>query len=64
MNLTYLDLKEVFTTHGKILNLYMAAINLKFLLQLGMVNLICLMNHSLFQTFKIILNTLLKNMKL
>ena len=32
--------------------------------QLGMTNLICLMGHILFQTFKIILNTLLKNMKI
>ena len=39
-------------------------INLKFLLQLGMMNLICLMDHALFQTFKIILSTLLKNIKL
>ena len=34
--------------------------NLKFLLQLGMINLICLMDHILFQTFKIILSILLK----
>ena len=34
--------------------------NLKYLLQLGMMNLIYLMNHILFQTFKIILNILLK----
>ena len=32
--------------------------------QLGMINLICLMDHILFQIFKIILNTLLKNMRL
>ena len=49
---------------GKTLNLHIATINLKFLLQLGMTNLICLMDHILFQTFEIILNTLLKNMKL
>ena len=36
----------------------------KILLQLGMMNLIYLMDHILFQTFKIILNMLLKNMKL
>ena len=36
----------------------------KSMLQLGMMNLICLINHTLFQTFKIILNTLLKNIKL
>ena len=38
----------------------MKKINLKYLLQLGMMNLICLMDHILFQTFKVILNTLLK----
>ena len=38
--------------------------NLNSLLQLGMMNLINLMDHTLFQTFKIILSTLLKNMKL
>ena len=48
----------------KILNLHITTINLKYLLQLGMINLICLMDHILFQTFKIILNTLLKNMTL
>ena len=37
---------------------------LRFLLQLGMMNLICLMDHILFETFKIILSALLKNMKL
>ena len=37
-------------------------INLKFPLQLGMINLICLINHILSQTFKIIFSTLLKNM--
>ena len=36
----------------------------KSMLQLGMMNLICLINHTLFQTFKIVLNTLLKNIKL
>ena len=35
--------------------------DLKFLLQLGMINLICLMDHILFQTFKIMLTILLKN---
>ena len=38
--------------------------NLKYLLQSGMMNLIYLMDLILFQTFKIILNTSLKNMKL
>ena len=41
-----------------------STIKLKFLFQLGMMNLICLMDHILFQTFKIILSTLLKSMKL
>ena len=34
--------------------------NLKYLLHFGMMNLICLMDHTLFQTLKIILNTLLR----
>ena len=34
--------------------------NLKYLFQLGMMNVICLMYHILFQTFRIILNILLK----
>ena len=38
--------------------------NLKFQLQLGMMNLTCLMDHIQFQTFKIILSTLLKKLKL
>ena len=38
--------------------------NLKYLLQLGMMNLICLMNDILFQTFKIIFNISSKNMRL
>ena len=37
---------------------------LKLQLQVGMINLICLMDHTLFHTFKIILCTLLKIMKL
>ena len=51
-------------THGKILSLYIRTINLKFLLQLGMMSLIYLMDHILSETFKIILNTSLKNMRL
>ena len=39
------------------------SINLKSLLQLGMMNLVYLMDHILFQTFKIILSTSLKNMR-
>ena len=38
--------------------------NLKSLLQLGMMNLIYLMDHSLFQTFQIFLGALLKNMRI
>ena len=37
---------------------------LKSLLQLGMINLVCLMYHIMFQTFKIILNISLRNMRL
>ena len=33
---------------GKILNLHKTTTNLKFMLQLGMMNLICLMAHILF----------------
>ena len=39
-------------------------IYLKYLLQLGMMNLIYLMDHIIFQIFQIILNTLLKCMRL
>ena len=46
------------------LSLNITTINLKFLLQLGMMNLICLMDHILFLIYKIILNTSSKNMKL
>ena len=38
----------------------MTPINLKSLFRLGMMNLICLLDHTLFQTLEIILNTLLK----
>ena len=40
------------------LNLYIATINLKLQLRLGMMNLIYLMDHILFQTLKIILSML------
>ena len=39
-------------------------VNLKFLLQLGMMNLICLMEAIPLQIYRIILNISLKNMKL
>ena len=46
--------------HGKMLNLHIITIHLKQL-QLGMVNLICLMDHILFLTYKIFLIISLKN---
>ena len=52
-----------FITHGGILNLHITTINLKFQLQLGMMNLTCLMDHIQSQTFNIILSMLLKNMR-
>ena len=44
---------KVFITHGNI-----KILNLKSLLQLGMMNLVCLMDDIPFQTIKIILSTL------
>ena len=46
---------SVFIIHGKTLNLNTTTINLKFLLQLGIMNLICLMDHVLFLIYKIVL---------
>ena len=43
---------------------YTTTTNLKFLLQLGMMNLICLMDVTLFLTYKVISNISSKNMKL
>ena len=40
---------KVLITHGKTLDLHMTTINLKFLPELGMMNLIFLMDHILFQ---------------
>ena len=40
----------------KTLNLHITTINSKYLLQLEMINSICLMDHILFQTFRIILD--------
>ena len=48
----------------KTLNLHIITTNLKYLSQAGMMNLIYLMDQILFQTFKIVLIILLKNMKL
>ena len=45
---------SVFIIHGKTLNLNTTTINLKFLLQLGIMNLICLMDHVLFLIYKIV----------
>ena len=59
-NMAFANLSTYYTL---ILNLHITIINLKYLLQLGMMNLICLMDHILFQIYKIIFNTLLKNMK-
>ena len=44
----------------KNINLHITTTNLKYLFQLGMMNLIYLMYHVLFQTCTIILNILLK----
>ena len=48
----------------KTLNLHIKTINLKFLPQLGMMNLICLMDHILLQISKTTLNLSLRNTKL
>ena len=50
--------------NGKTLNLNTATTNLKYMHQLGMMNLIYPMDLILFLIFKIILNTSLKNMKI
>ena len=54
----------VFTIHGKTLNMNATTVNLKYLLQHGMMNLIYVMDLILFLIFKIILNTSSKKMKL
>ena len=53
-----------FVIRGKTLNPNTTTTNLKYMHQLGMMNLIYPMDLILFLTFKIILNTSLKNMKL
>ena len=55
---------QVFIIHGKILNLNRPTTNLKFLYQLGMMNLIYPVDLILFLIFNAISNTSLKNMKL
>ena len=62
-NMTLVNL-SIYYTLKNINNIHIITINLKYLLQLGMMNLICLMDHILFHTFKIILNIILKNLKL
>ena len=46
----------VFTMHGKILKSHIRIINLNHQLQNGIKNLNYLMDHTLYQIFKIILN--------
>ena len=54
---------SIYYTWGNIKSEYNNT-NLKFLLQLGMMNLICLIDLILFLIYKIILNISSKNMKL
>ena len=63
MALTNLSIYNIWK-NIKTLSLHITTVNLNYLLQLGLVSLICLMDHFLFQTYKIILSTLLKSMKL
>ena len=55
---------EVFITREKTLNRHITIINLKYLSQLGMMNLIFLMDHIQSQTFRITLNLSSKHTKL
>ena len=55
---------RVFITLGKTLNLHIATLYLTYLLKPGMINLVYLMDHILYQLYKIIFNTLLENVKL
>ena len=55
--------KSIYYTRKNIKSAY-SNNELKSLLQLGMINFICLMDFILFQMFNIILSTILKNMKL
>ena len=52
----------MFTLYGKILNSHIRTLNLKYQLEHGMNNLNYLMDHILYQIFKIILNVYLKSM--
>ena len=51
-----IGLVNLFTTRGKTLNLHTTTINLEYLLPLGIMNVICLMHHIQFLTFKITLD--------
>ena len=53
-----------FTIHEKTLNLHIKTMNLRFLLQLGMIILVCLMDPILYLIYKMILNISFSNMKL
>ena len=61
-NMALANLSIMYT--WKALNLHIITTNLIYLPQAGMMNLIYLMEQILFQTFKIVLILLLKNMKL
>ena len=61
-NMALANLSIMYT--WKALNLHIITTNLIYLPQAGMMNLIYLMDQILFQTFKIVLILLLKNMKL
>ena len=61
-NMALVNLSIMYT--WKTLNLHIITTNLIYLPQAGMMNLIYLMDQILFQTFKIVLILLLKNMKL
>ena len=63
-NMALANLSITLIMLGKISSQKTTTINLKFLLQLGMILLIYLMVLILLQIFKIILNLSLKNMKL
>ena len=61
-NMALANLSIMYT--WKTLDLHIITTNLIYLPQAGMMNLIYLMDQILFQTFKIVLIILLKNMKL
>ena len=61
-NIGFVNLSIHYT--WKTLNLHIATINLKYLLPLEMMDLICLMDHIQSQTFRITLNLSSKNTKL